>query len=97
VTGDGRGVDGTRQATANTALKPGDTVRVTRVHFRGGRHQWEGQVADVHPAHGFALNGHHVATGTPEHGWFATSESLRRWARCEQSVERIKPEATADE
>jgi hypothetical protein len=69
--------------------KPGDRVRVTRRPKEGGVHIWEGVLVTVAPDGGFTLNGVHIATGNPEHGYFSDPATLQRMYGCEQTVQAL--------
>jgi hypothetical protein len=68
-------------------FKPGDRVRVTRRPKEGGVSVWEGVLASVAPDGGFRLDGVHVASGRPEHGFFASAAVVLDMYGCVQSVE----------
>jgi hypothetical protein len=71
-------------------LQRGDRVRVTRTGERGSRSVWEGELLHVDPEVGFSLRGRRVGEETVERSFFAEPVSLRKWARCEQTVELLE-------
>ncbi len=73
-----------------TDLQPGDRVRVTRRGEHGTRSVWEGELLHVDPVVGFSLRGRRVGEETVERSYLAEPESLRRRARCEQTIELLE-------
>ncbi|GAA4226036.1 hypothetical protein GCM10022254_09630 [Actinomadura meridiana] len=76
-----------------TDFKARDRVRVTRRPKEGGVSVWEGVLVTVAPNGGFQLDGVHLGTGKPEHGYFSDAATLLRLYGCVQTVEVLAGDA----